>query len=75
MARGPSPRSVARAVACFRGFFRFLVLDGTRRQVRPTTCSAPRAWKALPKYLSIEDVDRLIAQPDVTRRAAFAIAR
>ena len=26
----------------------------------------PRAWKVLPRYLSIEDVDRLIAQPDVS---------
>jgi integrase/recombinase XerD len=26
----------------------------------------PRAWKALPRYLSVEDVDRLIAQPDVS---------
>ena len=29
MAQGRSPRSVARAVACFRGFYRFLVLDGS----------------------------------------------
>ena len=26
MAEGRSPRSVARAVACFRGFYRFLVI-------------------------------------------------
>ena len=26
----------------------------------------PRAWPALPKFLSIDDVDLLIAQPDVT---------
>ena len=29
MAQGGSPRSVARAVACFRGFYRFLVIDGS----------------------------------------------
>src|SRR5688500_12416455 len=28
MGEGRSPRSVARAVACFRGFYRFLVIDG-----------------------------------------------
>src|SRR4030095_10036478 len=27
---------------------------------------APRAWPALPKYLGLEDVDKLLAQPDVT---------
>ena len=26
----------------------------------------PRAWPALPKFLSLEEVDRLIAQPDVS---------
>ena len=28
MSEGRSPRSVARAVACFRGFYRFPVIDG-----------------------------------------------
>jgi integrase/recombinase XerD len=66
MSEGRSPRSVARAVACFRGFYRFLVVDG-RLQVNPgEDLRPPRAWTVLPKFLSIEDVDRLIAQPDVT---------
>src|SRR4029078_5314162 len=26
----------------------------------------PRAWPALPKFLSLDDVDALIAQPDVS---------
>jgi integrase/recombinase XerD len=66
MAEGRSPRSVARAVACFRGFYRFLVVDG-KLQVNPADdLRPPRAFRALPRYLSVEDVDRLIAQPDVT---------
>lgn len=66
MAEGRSPRSVARAVACFRGFYRFLMLDG-RLKVNPAAdLRPPRAWKVLPRYLTVEDVDRLIAQPDVT---------
>jgi len=66
MSEGRSPRSVARAIACFRGFYRFLTIDG-RVQVSPADeLHPPRAWKALPRYLSVEDVDRLIAQPDVT---------
>jgi integrase/recombinase XerD len=65
MGEGRSPRSVARAVACFRGFYRFLVIDG-RIGVNPADdLRPPRAWKTLPRYLSVEDVDRLIAQPDV----------
>jgi integrase/recombinase XerD len=64
MSEGRSPRSVARAVACFRGFYRYLVMDG-RIAVNPADdLRPPRAWKALPRFLSLEEVDRLIAQPD-----------
>lgn len=66
MGEGRSPRSVARAVACYRGFYRFLVLDGRLKASPAADLRPPRAWKALPRYLSIEEVDRLIAQPDVT---------
>ena len=36
------------------------------RAARPTICRPPRAWAALPKFLSLEDVDRLLAQPDTS---------
>ena len=65
MAEGRSPRSVARAVACVRGFYRFLVIDGRLATNPAEDLRPPRAWKILPKYLSVDDVDRLIAQPDV----------
>jgi integrase/recombinase XerD len=65
MAEGRSPNSVARAVACVRGFYRFLALDG-RVPVNPADgLRPPKAWKALPSFLSGEDVDRLLAAPDV----------
>jgi integrase/recombinase XerD len=65
MSEGRSPRSVARAVACFRGFYRFLVIDGRLKASPADDLHPPRAWKVLPRYLSVEDVDRLISQPDV----------
>jgi integrase/recombinase XerD len=66
MSEGRSPRSVARAVACFRGFYRFLLLEG-RLTVNPADdLRPPRAWKTLPRYLTVEEVDRLISQPDLT---------
>jgi integrase/recombinase XerD len=66
MAEGKSPRSVARAVACYRGFYRFLLIDG-RLTVNPADdLHPPKAWKVLPRYLSVDDVDKLLAQPDVT---------
>lgn len=66
MTEGKSPRSVARAVACYRGFYRFLLIDGRITANPADDLRPPRAWKVLPRYLSVEDVDRLLAQPDVT---------
>jgi integrase/recombinase XerD len=53
-------------VACCRGFFRFLAIDGRITANPADDLHPPRAWRTLPRYLSIEDVDRLLAQPDVT---------
>ena len=65
MSQGRSPRSVARAIACYRGLYRFLVVDGRLKTSPAGDLRPPRAWKTLPRYLSVEDVDRLLAQPDV----------
>src|SRR3954469_13786304 len=64
--RGLSPRSVARAVAAIRGFFRFLVLDRVLDRSPADDLRPPRAWPALPTFLSIDEVDILIAQPDIS---------
>ena len=65
MAEGRSPRSVAREVACVRGFYRFLVVNGRLPSSPAADLKPPRAWQVLPTYLSVEEVDALIAQPDV----------
>ena len=71
MATGLAPRSVARFVACVRGFYRFLVRDGHLRVNPADDLHAPRAWPALPKFLSVDEVDRLIDQPDVSTPAGL----
>ena len=63
--RGLAPRSVARSVAAIRGYYRFLVLDRRLPASPADDLQPPRAWPALPKFLSLEEVDALIAQPDV----------
>ena len=65
MSEGRSPRSVARAIACYRGFYRFLVIDRRLKTNPADDLRAPRAWKALPRHLSVDEVDRLLEQPDV----------
>ena len=66
MTGGLSPRSTARAVACVRGFYKFLAVEQRRESSPADDLRAPRAWAALPKFLDLEEVDRLLAQPDVT---------
>jgi integrase/recombinase XerD len=66
MSTGMSPRSVARIVACVRGFYRFLAVDRRLSSNPSEDLRAPRAWPALPKCLGLDEVDRLLAQPDVT---------
>jgi integrase/recombinase XerD len=65
MSAGLSPASTARLVAAMRGCFRFLrLLDAV--PVNPAEdLQAPRTLSGLPHFLSIEDVDLLIAAPDV----------
>jgi integrase/recombinase XerD len=61
---GHSPRSAARAVASVRGLYRFLLAEKAIAADPAEDLRAPRAWPALPKYLDLEEVDRLLAQPD-----------
>jgi integrase/recombinase XerD len=64
MTAGKSPRSVGRAVATMRGFYRFLAASGRIPTDPADDLRAPRAWPALPKAIGVEDVDRLLDAPD-----------
>jgi integrase/recombinase XerD len=64
--RGLSARSVARAVHALRGFYRYAVREG-RLEVDPMeNLRAPRAFKALPRFLTTAQVEALLAAPDVS---------
>jgi integrase/recombinase XerD len=64
MTSGLSPRSVSRVVACVRGFYKFVVVERKLTQNPADDLRSPRAWASLPKFLSLEEVDRLLGQPD-----------
>jgi integrase/recombinase XerD len=66
MSSGLSPRSTARAIAGVRGFYRFLAAERKIARDPAEDLGAPRAWPALPKYLDLDEVDRLLAQPDTS---------
>src|SRR5262249_10471567 len=64
MTAGLSPRSVARAVAAVRGFYRFLVVDGRLQHNPAEDVHTTPPWHALQKFLTIDEVEALISQPD-----------
>jgi integrase/recombinase XerD len=56
---------VARAVHALRGFFRFCVREGRLQADPMENLRAPRAFTALPRYLTPAQVEALLAAPDV----------
>jgi integrase/recombinase XerD len=66
MSSGLSPRSTARTIAGVRGFYRFLAAERKIASDPAEDVRAPRAWPALPKYLDLDEVDRLLAQPETS---------
>jgi integrase/recombinase XerD len=61
MRSGLSATSTARLVAATRGLFRFLRLAGHVATNPADDLHAPRAVASLPRFLSLEDVDALLA--------------
>jgi integrase/recombinase XerD len=61
---GLAPRSAARAVASTRGLYRYLVREGRIAASPAEDLHGGRPWPSLPRYLSPDEVDRLIEQPD-----------
>ncbi len=62
--QGLDSRSVARQLATLRNFFRFLLQEEILRRDPTEHIESPRVWKRLPKFLSLGEVERLLAQPD-----------
>lgn len=60
-AAGMSPRTTARRLSAFRQFFRFLLSEGVRDDDPSAAIDSPRQGRSLPKYLSEEEVERLLA--------------
>ncbi|HKO99891.1 MAG TPA: site-specific tyrosine recombinase XerD [Pyrinomonadaceae bacterium] len=63
---GLAPSSVARAVSAARGFFRFLMLDGHIKHHPAEDLDTPQKFSYLPRFLTVEEIDRLLAAPDVS---------
>jgi len=61
---GLSPRSMARLISSIKSFYNFLVLDGMIKKNPAVNLSSPKTWLALPKFLTVKEVESLLGQPD-----------
>jgi integrase/recombinase XerD len=67
--RGLAASSQARKLSALRQFYKFLVAEGLRDDDPSATAERPKPRRSLPKLLSVEEVDRLLA---AAREAAYA---
>jgi integrase/recombinase XerD len=64
---GLGNRSVGRHLTTLRNFYGFLLREG-KVETDPTEhLRTPRQWQTIPKYLNLEEINRIIQAPDLTR--------
>lgn len=59
------PRSSARKLSVLRRFFRWMVREGLRDEDPTALIESPKLGRRLPRTLSEQDVERLLAAPDL----------
>jgi integrase/recombinase XerD len=62
--RGLSRRSQARHLAAVRGFHRFLIAEKLAQKDPTEDLDTPRSARKLPSFLTLEEVEQLLAAPD-----------
>jgi integrase/recombinase XerD len=62
--QGLDSRTVARHLVSLRNLFRFALAEGALSADPTLNLESPKVRRSLPSYLRIEDVDRLLNQPD-----------
>jgi len=66
--RGRSAATVKRRAAAIRAFYRHLLRDGTLEHDPTMDLAPPRLPGRLPRVLTVEEVERLLAAPDPSTR-------
>ena len=69
--QGLKARSAARAISAVRGLYRFLILDRATEENPTAAVEVPKSWTPLPRFLTFEEVDRLLETPDVSEPAGL----
>ena len=62
---GQSDASIARLMSSVRGFFKFALTEKLMKKDPTAYMSTRKAWQTLPRFLTQEEVDKLLEQPDL----------
>jgi integrase/recombinase XerD len=68
---GLSNRSIARHLTTLRNFYGFLLREGKIEQDPTEHLRSPRQWQTIPKFLNLEEIERIIQAPDLSRPAGL----
>jgi len=63
--RGMAVNSIARSLAAIRMFYRFLARERILCSDPSSLVDSPRLWKRIPETLTVNEVEALLAQPNV----------
>lgn len=63
---GGSESTIARFISVVKGYYRFLLREGLTPLDPTAYLEAHKSWQSLPKFLSLEEVNELLKQPDLT---------
>ena len=64
---GLGGRSVARHLSTLRSFYAFLLREGRIAGDPTEHLGAPRQWQTIPKFLNLEEIERVSQSPDAQR--------
>ena len=68
---GLAPSSVARCLSSLKSFYEYLSVENLISENPTETIASPRPWRKLPNVMSVEEVDALIAAPDINTLAGI----
>ena len=66
-----SSRTIARHLSAARSLFHFLLTEGLVSSDPTEHLSSPKQWTTIPKFLSREQIEKLIAAPDRTKASGL----
>jgi integrase/recombinase XerD len=64
---GLNPRSIARRLTTIRSFFGFLLREGAIAEDPTEHLRSPRQWQTIPKFLNLDEIERILGAIDLTR--------